>query len=287
MLSLPAELRNAIYEEVAGSVEEVVVSKGIANPHALTQVCSALRKEFSPVFKHTFAAIPIIKTKVVDLHFTELLDFLSQHPNTGQTRKLYITVESNNGGGEDWESVHEWFSHSAGELYDLWFEIGNSKFTVYYKPTFRCNLHGERDSCHHIQRGLEAISKRSGGDSSPDCAAMYLASSIQEACDAWLWQDGLHSKLWDWVGGHSIPYDRYDMEVIFGPKARAMERPVRQAKRRRLDMRGSFEVRAGFDGQGDELEVEGTLARLLGAVNLDGDHTEDEYDWWQATRSYD
>ena len=127
-LSLPGELRNLIYEY---ATEGLVLTHNPANPqnpctcryyfangslvhyeagpHALTQVCHQLRKEFLTTLTTSKTTITNMRAaRVVDYDSEPLLAHLKRYPGLQSPCQLEIQLQFTQEGAENWHSFLYW-----------------------------------------------------------------------------------------------------------------------------------------------------------------------------------
>ena len=97
LLDLPPELRNAVYDYVAGTVATIKVRKNKPEQHPLAYTSRQIQNEFLPVFERDGPAnASTIITEIADLDFRTLVIFLNKLPlpagEQRQTLSITITI---------------------------------------------------------------------------------------------------------------------------------------------------------------------------------------------------
>lgn len=92
LLKLPAELRNAIYELVAGTEVTLDDRKLVTPSYNLASVCRQTYQEYQPIYKQTIAACPTMTIDLYDFDVLKKALRLSTPLANGTKRTVAITL---------------------------------------------------------------------------------------------------------------------------------------------------------------------------------------------------
>jgi len=116
LLTLPAELRNFIYEYVADSAEQVCFVRGhiIAPALQLAIVCQHVRQEFLPIFDaYVRKYAELLHAHILDTNFTQLQTFLHTLVPLPDVAKRALTVhfELTRSSAASITNFHQWVNY--------------------------------------------------------------------------------------------------------------------------------------------------------------------------------
>lgn len=114
LLTLPPELRNQIYDLVAGDTEHITIRNGVILPHSFSQVCQQIRNEFGPLFtamskqSPPYLAPATITIQLQDFDFNQTVQAVDRCRHDSNTRfgiEVWVTKQLHR---SDWEKMWSW-----------------------------------------------------------------------------------------------------------------------------------------------------------------------------------
>lgn len=114
LLSLPAELRNIIYDFVAAGTEQITIRNGNVQPHPFSQVCRQIRSEFRTLFaaiaqrSPPYLAPKTIQIQLENFDFSRTVQAIERCLYNSDTRfevEVRVTKQLHRA---EWEKMWSW-----------------------------------------------------------------------------------------------------------------------------------------------------------------------------------
>lgn len=114
LLTLPPELRNQIYDIVAGDTEQITIRNGVIVPHSFSQVCRRTRNEFGPLFTAMSKQSPphlaptTIKIQLENFDFNQTVQAVDRCRHDSNTRfdiEVWVTKQLHR---LEWKKMWSW-----------------------------------------------------------------------------------------------------------------------------------------------------------------------------------